>query len=254
MINNTFSKEQQEYVNAIIAEKEALEKSYKALLLQQEEDKFRIEYLTLQLNSLKHQKYGRRSEQLDKQYPTLFNYDVFNEAEDNASKEAINEPIDALTGEPKTVTFVATGKKKKNLLNRLYKLEVIDAIHDLMDEEKVCPNCGTELVKIGESETFKLKYIPAEIVKERHVYPTYKCVKCTTDDGKSIIIKAKYTLPFPKSSVGSTVVANIITDKFLKYVPLYRQEKLFTNVGLDISRQNLSNWFLDGAKELEPLV
>jgi len=254
MINNTFSKEQQEYVNAIIAEKEALEKSYKALLLQQEEDKFRIEYLTLQLNSLKHQKYGRRSEQLDKQYPTLFNYDVFNEAEDNASKEAINEPIDALTGEPKTVTFVATGKKKKNLLNRLDKLEVIDVIHDLMDEEKVCPNCGTELVKIGESETFKLKYIPAKIVKERHVYPTYKCVKCTTDDGKSIIIKAKYTLPFPKSSVGSTVVANIITDKFLKYVPLYRQEKLFNNVGLDISRQNLSNWFLDGAKELEPLV
>lgn len=54
--------------------------------------------------------------------------------------------------------------------------------------------------------------------------------------------------------ISSSFVANMITDKFLKYVPLYRQEKLFRNIGLDISRQNLSNWFLAGAKELESLV
>ena len=39
----------------------------------------------------------------------------------------------------------------------------------------------------------------------------------------------------------SSLVANIIINKFVKYLPLYRQEKLFRNVGLDISRANMSS-------------
>lgn len=243
MDNMNFTAEQQAYVDSKLS----------ALQLQIEDQKFQIEYLKQQINYLTHREYGRRSEQLDKQYPNLFNYDVFNEAEDNAASENINEPINPDTGEAQTVTFEVKGKKKKNLINRLDNLEVKTIIHDLPKEQKICDKCGTPLVKIGETETYKIKYIPAKLIKERHVYPTYKCENCFKDDITNIV-KAPYDLAFPKSMISSSFVANMITDKFVKYVPLYRQEKLFRNVGLDISRQNLSNWFLAGAKELKPLI
>lgn len=73
MENLEFNAKQKEYV--------------KALELQVEDQKFQIEYLKQQINYLTHKEYGRRSEQLDKQYPNLFNYDIFNEAEDNTSSE-----------------------------------------------------------------------------------------------------------------------------------------------------------------------
>ena len=253
MENLNFTAEQKEYVEALLKSKNEAERRLREEQLLVEDQKFQIQYLKEEINMLKHREYGRRSEQLDKQYPNLFNYDIFNEAEDNATSEEINEPINVETGEPQVVTFEVKGKKKQNLINRLDKLEVKTIIHDIPEDEKICSECGTKLIKIGETETYKLRYIPAKLIKERHVYPTYKCENCYKDDITNIV-KSSYELPFPKSMVSSSFVANMITDKFLKYVPLYRQEKLFRNVGLDISRQNLSNWFIAGANELSVLV
>lgn len=253
MDNLNFTAEQKEYVEALLKSKNEAERRLREEQLLVEDQKFQIQYLKEEINMLKHREYGRRSEQLDKQYPNLFNYDIFNEAEDNATSEEINEPINVETGEPQVVTFEVKGKKKQNLINRLDKLEVKTIIHDIPEDEKICSECGSKLIKIGETETYKLRYIPAKLIKERHVYPTYKCENCYKDDITNIV-KSSYELPFPKSMVSSSFVANMITDKFLKYVPLYRQEKLFRNVGLDISRQNLSNWFIAGANELSVLV
>ena len=51
----------------------------------------------------------------------------------------------------------------------------------------------------------------------------------------------------------SSLVAHVITEKFMKYVPLYRQEKLFSIKGLDISRKNMSNWLMMATNYLRPL-
>lgn len=51
---------------------EALLKEHRALQLINEDQKFQIEYLKQQINYLTHKEYGRRSEQLDKEYPNLF--------------------------------------------------------------------------------------------------------------------------------------------------------------------------------------
>ena len=231
---------------------EALEKELKEAQLLAEDQKFQMEYMRQEIELLKHRTYGRRSEQLDKKYPTLFDdYDVFNEAEDEAKE--INEPINIEDGEPQEVTFTVKGTKKKNLVNRLDKLKEVEIIHDLTDEEKVCKNCGSTMVKIGEKVTYKIKYVPAKLVKEKHIFYTYKCEECYKNDVTNIV-RAPYDLAFPKSMATSTLVANIITDKFVKSLPLYRQEKLFRNVGLDISRANMSNWFLAGASMLKPLI
>ena len=140
MDNLEFNDKQKAYVKALEAAKIEAENKLKAEQLLVEDQKFQIEYLKQQINYLTHKEYGRRSDQLDKQYPNLFNYDIFNEAEDNASEEEINEPIDVETGEPQIVTFEVKGKKKQNLINRLDKLEVKTIIHDIPDEEKYVRN------------------------------------------------------------------------------------------------------------------
>lgn len=48
----------------------------------------------------------------------------------------------------------------------------------------------------------------------------------------------------PKSFASSTLVASIIFDKYMLGLPLYRQEKLYDELGLDISRQTMSNWLM----------
>lgn len=241
----------QNQLNSVNSKLDSTSKELKETQLIVEDQKFQMEYMKQEIALLKSRKFDRRSEQLDKQYPNLFNYDVFNEAEDEAKE--VNEPIDVETGEPQIVTFEVKGSKKKNLINRSDNLKVVEIIHDLSDEEKKCNECGADLVRIGQTVTYKLKYIPAKIIKEKHIYPTYKCNECYKNDIANIV-KAPYDLAFPKSMASSSLVANIITDKYVKYLPLYRQEKLFKNVGLDISRANMSNWFLAGAELLKPLV
>lgn len=258
MKNMNFTAEQKQYVEALLISKRKVElqnknqeKENQLLKLQVEDQKFEMEYMSQVIAYLKNRQFGRRSDDLDKKYPNLFNYDVFNEAEDEASTD-IQEPIDIDTGEPIEVKFTSNGKKKKNLINRLDKLEEKVILHDISEDEKTCENCGDKLEEVFQKTTYKLKYVPARIIKEKHIYPVYKCNTCYSDD-ETILVKAPYDLAFPKSMADSSLVANVITEKFVKYLPLYRQEKLFKNVGLPISRANLSNWFLAGAEYLKPL-
>ena len=230
---------------ALEMEKRALQAE--ALL---EEKNFRIKYLELEVKMLQNAKYGRKSDSaVNTEQRNLFNFETFNEAEATADIEVKDPEIN--NEETKEVKFVA--KKKKNLINRLENLTEETIIHDISEEEKICQECGTKLTKIGESKTIKLVYVPAKLIKQIHVYPKYKCEKCENESIKTKIYESPYELAFPKTMVDSSIVSRIIVEKYLKYVPLYRQEKFYQNNGLDISRINLSNWVLSTKQYLKPL-
>ena len=50
------------------------------------------------------------------------------------------------------------------------------------------------------------------------------------------------------------MMAYILNQKYTNAMPLYRQEQEFKRYGIDISRQNLSNWIIKGAGLLKPLM
>ena len=230
---------------ALEMEKRALQAE--ALL---EEKNFRIKYLELEVKMLQNAKYGRKSDSaVNTEQRNLFNFETFNEAEATADIEVKDPEIN--NEETKEVKFVA--KKKKNLINRLENLTEETIIHDISEEEKICQECGTKLTKIGESKTIKLVYVPSKLIKQIHIYPKYKCEKCENESIKTKIYESPYELAFPKTMVDSSIVSRIIVEKYLKYVPLYRQEKFYQNNGLDISRINLSNWVLSTKQYLKPL-
>ncbi len=166
-------------------------------------------------------------------------YDHFNEAEahaDDTSSKVINEN----TGEVKKV-------KGKNFVNEV-NLETEEKNHII--EDLSCNKCDGELVEIGTKQTYSLKYIPSKVIKVKHIQHTYKCNCC---EETNIITAPKKNNPFTKTMVEPSFVAGIVYNKIYNSLPLYRQEREFKSLGLDIKRNNLSNWFIQGASLLKPL-
>ncbi|PAF20435.1 transposase, partial [Shouchella clausii] len=54
---------------------------------------------------------------------------------------------------------------------------------------------------------------------------------------------------FPKSLASPSIMAHIITQKYVEGLPLYRQEKYFQRLGVNLSRQTMANWVLYGAEK-----
>jgi transposase len=49
-------------------------------------------------------------------------------------------------------------------------------------------------------------------------------------------------------------MAYVMSQKYVESMPLYRQEKQFERLGIDLSRQTLANWMLHGANPWLSLV
>ncbi|MFI3252675.1 MAG: IS66 family transposase, partial [bacterium] len=165
-------------------------------------------------------------------------YEHFNEAEANSDNTSF-KPIDENTGRIKRV-------KGKNFVNAV-DLETEEKHYELNDLS--CDKCNGVLESIGTKETYSLKVIPAKLIKVKNIQHTYKCSCCDETN----IITAPKKNPFIKTMVEPSFVADIIYKKYFLSIPLYRQEKDFRQFGLDIRRNNLSNWFISGAKLLEHL-
>tara|TARA_B100001059_G_scaffold158653_1_gene158289 strand:- start:499 stop:1008 length:510 start_codon:yes stop_codon:yes gene_type:complete len=58
----------------------------------------------------------------------------------------------------------------------------------------------------------------------------------------------------PKSIATPSLLAQIITNKYHYALPLYRQESLFRQYGLALSRKTMSQWILRCADKVEPLI
>jgi len=49
-------------------------------------------------------------------------------------------------------------------------------------------------------------------------------------------------------------VAHVIISKFADALPLYRQEKIFDRIGVDLSRATMSSWVVRVAEACQPLL
>lgn len=89
-----------------------------------------------------------------------------------------------------------------------------------------------------------MKLIPAKAVIERQY--VYGCRGCEKNASCSVpVIKAKADTPLIKGSIASAeAVAQIMTQKFVMGVPLYRQEQEWNRQGIQLSRQTMSNWLI----------
>ena len=95
---------------------------------------------------------------------------------------------------------------------------------------KKCPECGEEMVCIGEKFVrSELHIVPAQILVWDFYQKKYKCKFCDEDDTKSKIIKPEMPVPVIKKSMASAgTLANIIQQKYPR-VPLKRNCIIFVS-------------------------
>ena len=213
----------------ILLKKLLLEMSRKYAYL---EEKFRL---------AQHKQFGKSTEG----YPGQG--ELFNELEQLADESE----TDSADAEKESITYERKKPVRKPLPKDLPR-DVI--IHDLADEDKSCDDCGHELHRMGEDKSEQLEFIPAQIKVIEHVRPKYSCRHCEQHATKVTIKQAPVPAsPIPKSFATPSLLSQIITSKYQYGLPLYRQENLFKEYGIPLSRQTMSSWLLKCADLLKPL-
>jgi len=195
---------------------------------------------------LKNELFGRRSE---KHLPM----------EDDPQRGLFEDPDDEQNlepaGEPAAIDVPGHKRRKAGRKPLPADLPRVEVIHDLDEAEKQC-GCGLQRSCIGQEVSEKLDIIPATIRVIRHIRYKYACKECEGVDSNQPAVKIapapKQLLP--KSMATAGLVAHIAVAKFEDALPLYRQEKQFARLGIDLPRATMASWLIKTAGHLLPLV
>ena len=216
---------------------------YEALKKKNEELTQQVEYLLQEFRLAQKHRFGTSSEQnkVVVSEETVYQLGfVFNESEAYADavirKEAAGE------------TTVKEHKRKKyvtNLENLPENIEVEVIDKDLSESERICNQCGAEMVEIGIDIERKVKLVPANFIIVETRYHSYKCVECDKTNAKSRIIRPEEDKSvIPGGNATAEAIAYIATEKYVMHSPLYRLEQQLNAAGIPLSRQTMSNWLL----------
>lgn len=199
--------------------------------------------LTERINVLLSNQYGRkteRSSQIEGQLEFCFNEAEITIVE--ASSEELREPTieDIHPGQEEAKKRKPHPKGKRE--PDLSALEEREISYELPEDRRIC-ECGGSLKDIGKQTTTRLEFHPAYFEVIRQVVHSYKCTDC----GK--IIRADHPLPLFEGSLATpSLIAGIMTGKFVNAVPLARLEKAFADHGARILRQTQARWMIRTAE------
>ncbi|WP_122858858.1 IS66 family transposase, partial [Pseudomonas viridiflava] len=197
----------------------------------------RVGFLEEENALLRQRLFGRKSEQTtDPATPQLA---LFNEAE--SVVEATDE-----NAEEEVVTPAKRRGKRKPLPADLPRIEVI---HELPEHQLTCV-CGCRKHAIGEEVSEQLEIVPMQIRVIKHVRKVYGCRDCET----APVAADKPAQLIEKSMASPSVLAMLLTTKYVDGLPLHRFEKVLGRHGIDIPRQTLARWVIQCGEHLQPLL
>lgn len=192
----------------------------------------RNRFLEEELRLLKDRLFNKKSEKITED--ELLQGRLFDEVEVNVKSETTP-----------TVKVRSHRRKKGGKRKLPESLPRIAIEHDISEEEKRC-ECGCIKERIGTVETERLDIVPAKVRVEKHIRYKYACKNCEgleSKDGAVITAPLPPQL-IPQGTATSGLVAYIMAGKYIDGTPLYRQEKIFSRIGVDISRQTMCNWLM----------
>ena len=190
-----------------------------------------------QLEWLKRQLFGQKSEKIipqeDKQQLLLEGFDL---------EETTPQKETPIKGHTRT-----KDKNKKDPITLPDNLPIEKEIHDLPEEEKLCPDTKKTLEKIGEEISSKLAYKPGSYYIKQIIRPKY-----ATPTGSIQTAPLPETL-LERCKADESLLSHIIVSKYCDHLPLYRQSEILKRGGIKISRQTLCKWVMRTGKALKPL-
>lgn len=192
--------------------------------------KEKVEKLSLLLAMQKARTFSNKSEHIDKEEATLFNY---NELE-HASETTLEEE---LVDQSKTKPRKAKSKNHAHIDFEKFVTQTI--IHDPSTDQE------SDFINISEDVIYKAN-VSVDIKVIKHIYKTVK----HKDTGE--LLTQPRDFAFNNSIATPSLVSYVANEKYLMGTPLYRQESAFLSAGFPLSRVDLSNFLMKGAAILYP--
>lgn len=222
---------------------ELLEKQNAELEAKLEKEKSKneatIKWLQEQLRLYQQKRFGTSSEKIN---PNQMELPLFNEIEVEANPELPEPTIESITYRRR--------KKRGHRELILENLPVETMEYRLSPEEQACSCCGGNLHEMSTETRQELKYIPAEVKVVKHIRYVYSCRRCEREDIQTPIVTANMPNPvYPGSLASPSIMSHIMTQKYVEGLPLYRQEKQLSRMGITLSRQTMANWMMHGAHQ-----
>jgi transposase len=125
--------------------------------------------------------------------------------------------------------------------------------HDLPEAQKLCSCCSTPhpLTRMGHEVRECYRFEPPKISVEQHIRWTYVC----EERHESPVTAPAPPAILPKSMASPSLLAHLITSKFVDGLPLYRVSRQLERSGMDLSPGTAGTWVnLIGAEKVLPLI
>ena len=208
-----------------------------------------LKMLQHQVDQLLRRVYGRRSEKLD---PNQLMFD-------GLIMEALDQPIPQPP--PELPVKENTERKKPRTSKRRHPgripipehLERVDIVLDIPEEEKVCPETGKPLKKIGEEVSEKLEYRPGKLIVNVYRRPKYASPDSMASGEVGVITAPMPDYPIEKCKAAIGLLSQVIVSKFADHLPLYRQDGIFEREGVTIPRATQTSWIMQTYEAIRPL-
>ena len=98
---------------------------------------------------------------------------------------------------------------------------------------------------VGQEKSEQLEIIPVQYCVIENIRLKYGCRACDT-----IVMAPKPLAPLPKAIAGSSLLTDVVLNKYQYHLPLYRQSKIMQSAGVTISDKTLANWVMKSGEVL----
>lgn len=162
------------------------------------------------------------------------------------------EPIAAPPSKTQQVTYTKTTTETSNKIAHPGRSPLPAHLRreEIILEPTSIPEGST---KIGEEITEELELIPAELYVKKYVRPKYVLAALPGAIKSEIIIAAPPCRPLPKAIAGAGLLSQIVIEKYVDHLPVYRQMQRFKRAGVDIAYSTITGWVENVCELIAPL-
>jgi transposase len=204
-----------------------LQSNLKSLESNEEQLKSNINYLEFRIEQLNRLLFGAKRERF-----------ISNEQHGQLSLPFDIPETKTEEGKTEQISYTRKKKPRKNHPGRKPFPD-----HLPVEEIVIEPEEDTSGMKcIGKEVTDQLELVPAKLFVKRYIRPKY----IRQEDKEGLVCKGIIAdlpvFPIEKGIAGPGLLAQIMVDKYVDHLPIYRQVQRFKREGIDIPSNTINGW------------
>jgi transposase len=216
-----------------------LESTNKNLINIRDEQQLKIESLQLQLDQLRRMIFSSKQERfIPNTTPDqlILPLEIETNAEITTTTSVQKISYDRVLTKTEKIPYNHPGRTK--LPDHLERHEIyIEPAEDI-----------SGMKKIGEEITEELEYEPGNLFVKKYIRPKY--VNIATE---KVVIAPMIDRPLPKCIAGAGLLTQLLIDKYVDHLPIYRICERFKREGVSINYNTMIDWVGQAIQLIQPL-